>query len=74
MIKKRILAESKVDFLMEAILIDKQIQSDNLRIRFLDRVYKSDVMKMVMQMLDQNFLKALDFFSCLSQIHPQKFI
>jgi hypothetical protein len=59
---------------MEAILIGKQIQSDNLRLRFFDRIYKSDVMKMVMLMLDQNFLKALDFFSCLSQIHPQKFI
>ena len=59
---------------MEAILIAKQIQSDNLRVRFLDRMYKSDVMKMVMMMLDQNFLKALDFFSCLSQIHPQKFL
>jgi hypothetical protein len=68
------LAESKVDFLMEAILIAKQIQSDNLKVRFLDRMYKSDVMKMVMIMLDQNFLKALDFFSCLSQIYPQKFL
>lgn len=59
---------------MEAILIGKQIQSDNLRVRFLDRIYKSDVMKMIMIMLDQNYLKSLDFFSCLSQIHPQKFL
>lgn len=59
---------------MEAILINKQIQSETLKTRFLDRLYKSDVLKMAATILDQNIPKAVDFLHCLVQVCPQKFM
>lgn len=59
---------------MEAILTTKQIQSETLKTRFLDRLYKSDVLKMAAAILDQNIPKAVDFLHCLVQVNPQKFI
>ena len=40
-IRKRALFEAKIDFLMETVLTTKQIQSENLKVRFLERLYKS---------------------------------
>jgi hypothetical protein len=59
---------------MEAILTTKQVQSENLKTRFLDRLYKSDVLKMVVAILDQNIPRALDFLNCLVQASPTKFL
>jgi hypothetical protein len=73
-IKRRLLQEAKLDFLMEAILTAKQIQSENLKTRFLDRLYKSEVLTMAISILDQNIPKSLDFLNCLVQASPLKFL
>ena len=73
-VRRRLLQEAKLNFLMEAILTTKQVQSENLKTRFLDRLYKSDVLKMVVAILDQNIPKALDFLNCLVQANPPKFL
>ena len=59
---------------MEAILISRQIQSENLKLRFLDKIYKSQVIKTAISFLDQNIPKALDFLACLVQAQPIKFM
>lgn len=42
--------------------------------KFLERVVKSGVMDMTIEYLDQGITKALDFFSCLAQLAPIKFL
>lgn len=42
--------------------------------RFLERLYKSEVIKMIIGIMDQNIPKALDFFACLVLVNPNKFL
>lgn len=60
--------------MLEALIMSKQMQCEKGEERFLEKVIKSGVMDMAVEYLDQGILKALDFFNCLAQLAPNKFI
>lgn len=45
-IKKQQFAEKKLEFLLEAIIISKQMQCEKAQERFFDKVFRSGVMEM----------------------------
>lgn len=59
---------------MEAVIISKQVDSLHIRGKFYDRIFASGVIEMATEFLDRGILKALDFFGCLAQLVPAKFV
>lgn len=50
------------------------MQCEKAQARFFDRLFKSGVLEMATDYLDRGILKALDFFNCLAQLAPEKFM
>jgi predicted metal-binding protein len=66
--------EMKVEFLLEAVIISKQMESEKPKQRFFEKIFKSGFMEMATDFMERGVLKALDFFNCLAQLVPLKFI
>ena len=59
--------------MLEAIIISKQMNSQNIKVKFFDKIIKSGFMELATDFLDKGTPKALDFFNCFAQLTPQKF-
>jgi hypothetical protein len=50
------------------------MQCEKTQDRFFDKIFRSGIMEMATEYLDRGIIKALDFFNCLAQLTPSKFI
>lgn len=60
--------------MLEAVIIAKQMDSENVKVKFYEKIFKSGFMELATDYMDKGVLKALDFFNCFAQLTPQKFI
>ena len=60
--------------MLEAVIIAKQMESENIKNKFYDKVFKSGFMELATQYMDKGITKALDFFNCFARLTPFKFV
>jgi hypothetical protein len=59
--------------MVEAFTILKIIQSDKLKCRFLDEIYKTSFLSLMGSYLDLNIPEAINFLIGLSAVNPIRF-
>ena len=60
--------------MLQAVIIAKQMDSENVKIKFFDKIFKSGFMELATDYMDKGVTKALDFFNCYAQLTPLKFV
>lgn len=60
--------------MLEAIIIAKQMENENVKLRFFVKIIKSGFMELATDYFDKGLLKALDFFNCFAKLAPNKVV
>lgn len=53
--------------------MSKMAQNDKLKVRFLDKIYSTNLISLMGSYIDLNMPNAINFFIGLAQINPTKF-
>jgi hypothetical protein len=59
---------------MEAFVICKQVQTEATRSKFLDKIYRVNLIETITEYMDFNIVKSMDLLACIAQAAPQRFI
>ena len=50
------------------------MESENIKLKFYDKIIKSGFMELTTEYMDKGLYKALDFFVCFAKLAPFKFV
>jgi hypothetical protein len=59
---------------MEAFVICKQVQTETTRSKFLDKVYRTNLIDTITEYMDLNIVKSMDLLACIAQAAPLRFV
>lgn len=59
---------------MEAFVIYKQVQTETTRSKFLDKIYRTNLIDAITEYMDLNIVKSMDLLACIAQAAPVRFV